>query len=110
MPGICVRRLRGQGRGSMRGQLLVVQFWFLEAGSSLQGGAGKLQGGVCQRNRTRTVRPGNSNEEKGNFGEGTGNERTEEAKRRQLAAPELERRNGGSGEERARRLSLTQLE
>ena len=57
----------------MCGQLLVVQIGFLKAGSSLQGGADGLQGGVHHKGN-RTVRPINS-EEKGNFGkEGKGNE------------------------------------
>ena len=57
----------------MCGQLLVVQVGFLTAGSSLQGGAGGLQGGV-RREENRTVRPKDS-KEKGNFGkEGKGNE------------------------------------
>ena len=60
----------------MRGQLLVVLTGFLEAGSSLQGGASGLQGGV-RRERERTVRPVNS-KEKGDFGkEGKGKTRNE---------------------------------
>ena len=58
----------------MRGQLLVVPLGFLEAGSSLQGGASGLQGGVRKEGK-RTVRPQNSSEE-GNFGKEERNERS----------------------------------
>ena len=63
-------RYAGRGRRTVRGQLLVVQLGFLEAGSSLQGGASGLQGGVCDK-EDRTVRPINSGE-KGNFVEEEG--------------------------------------
>ena len=44
-----------------------MQVGFLEAGSTLQGGASGLQGGV-RNNGTRTVRPKNSEKKIGNFG------------------------------------------